>query len=122
MKTIRREYPFVPKLLLFAVYDVAEKLGGTASYDADAGVIYVTLAAYGLSSGFEIMLRAAEHTTNFVLALTKPNPRLTAQGCDRALRFVTEAIDQHIENALGGQKLPSNLKIGQAGHGGKENE
>ena len=115
VEQIEREYPYVRRLPLFAVYDVIDRLGGRYDYDERSGTVSASLPAYGLESGFSIFLRDGSNGTRLTISITEPNGTLTELGRERALRFVADAIDQHIETTLGGQKLPPDLGITQGG-------
>ena len=111
MVKLERHYPFGRKLLLFGIYDILERMKAETEYDEKTGRVTCTLDIYEQRSVFTFETHQAGDGSSLTLELLVPAAALSEKGQERALRFLADSIDQHVENTLEGREIPKPLRI-----------
>ncbi len=111
MVSVEMTYPFGRQLLRAGIYDIIDRLKGQAEYGGeDSGKIIRALTVFERASVFAFEMSPAEGGSRLVIELVKTAAGLSDNGQERALRFMADSLDQHIENSLAGREIPQALR------------
>ncbi len=110
MVKLERDFPFGRRLLVAGVYDIFDRLHGRAECDKQTGTITCRLNVFERTSTFAFAATQLEDGSHLCITIPQPAEGLSQKGQERALHFLFDSIDQHLENALGGKEVPAALK------------
>lgn len=98
MPMIERRMHCSRRLLLYAIYDVLDSL--QSGYEQrEEGALYARLSVFDNVSGFLICaVQAGEAAAMLRISMAEPAPALTEEGIWRAMNFLADSIEQHLEN------------------------
>ncbi len=107
---MERDYPFGRRLLLSGIYDIVDRLKGRTEYDSQTGTITCRLNVYERTSTFAFAVNSTDDGSHMRVTVLRPSDGLSMQGQERALRFLADSLDQHVENTLADRAIPDRLK------------
>lgn len=99
LSPIERLLPYGRQYVIIAIYEVLDKYGAVYEKE-DASNILAEITVYGNACVFLISVDGRGSKTELTVAMSTPQPDLSADGVRRSVTAVADSISQYLENEI----------------------